>query len=285
MADENEVRVFFERNLPLASKLGGALVGVAFSAATGVPWLGTLASPFFAHNLERVGKELIDRNLAPRQQVRVARAVVVAMDQARRRLDAGEQPRDDEFIAAAGASDRSHAAEVTEAGLMAAMNSSEERKVDFIGSLIAALVFRSDVSPSTAHLLIRLAESTSYCGFLLLRIIGQNTPGHYPSRDTAQGVPHVRGLESLEIEVAELINRGLVTMRDTADASDSYQFSGPESVDPTLLYLTGIGDLLADLAALNDLDWDDPSLQGTLDDLTALARTPSGNSILDGRRF
>ena len=71
MAEEYEVREFFERNLPLAAKVGGAVVGISVGLAAGVPWLGTISSPFIAHTLERAGKELIERRLAPRQQVRV----------------------------------------------------------------------------------------------------------------------------------------------------------------------------------------------------------------------
>ena len=165
---------------------------------------------------------------------------------------------------------------------MAAMNSAEERKVDFIASLMAALVFRSDIDVATSHLLLYLAEQTTYRGLVLLRIISENEPGRFVSRGSGDVMPFSEELTPLAVEVAELINRGLVSMRDAPEAQDSYLFSGHEMVDPSLLYLTAVGRMLYDLTDLKDMSTESVTYSETFEELQRLSQAAPRTTVIDG---
>jgi hypothetical protein len=149
----------------------GNVAGAALSAFAG-PLLGAGAGVAMGEALARVGTEVYDRLLAPRQRARVGGALGAAAARIGERLDAGDVPRADGFFDA-GLDDRPQAEEVLEGALMTAANAWEERKVVPLGRLYANLAFDDSISPRWANYLLRVADSLTYTQLVLLAVLAK----------------------------------------------------------------------------------------------------------------
>jgi hypothetical protein len=162
--------------------VGAELVGAAASGALGFLFAGPFgaagagaAGVVISKTLLEVGDEVCDRILSPREKVRVGAAVAIAADRTQERLKHGDQIRTDDFIN--DGTSRPPVSEVTEGLLLAAQKSYEEKKVPFIGRLLANLNFRPDLSVQSASLLVRLSDQLSYQHLCLLRLCHDNASG------------------------------------------------------------------------------------------------------------
>lgn len=144
------------------SELAGAVVGGALGLIGGPPGVlaGAAGGVVTTRVLKRVGSEIQERVLGPRQRIRAGAAFAYAADEIHTRLAAGEMPRTDGFFA--DDASRSSADELLEGVLTAAADAFEERKVRHYGWLYASLVFDSTVDPLDANYLLRLARGLTY---------------------------------------------------------------------------------------------------------------------------
>jgi hypothetical protein len=164
-----------------------------------ISYAQTLAS------LESVGREVIERHLAPRQVLRAGRAIAIACGKLAEHERNGRTVRNDDFFVADG-EHRSHGQEVAEATLLAAMNSAEERNVDFIASLLANIATDKEIRPQTAHLMIDQAQRLTFRSFIILRIVAEADRHRFPSRSlpASSTVGTTAELEGLALETHEL---------------------------------------------------------------------------------
>ncbi len=270
----------------MAAKLSGGMVGVGTTVMTGNPFLGAASGVALAHTLERVGTEVVERRLAPRQNVRVGRAIVVACIKLKEHQDRGRNPRDDGFFDD-DSGGRSSADEVTEATLLAAMDSAQEQKIDFIGALLANIAVDSGIDVSTAHLLIELANTLSYRAFVVMKIAGDIDAFHFEAR-TGPGKELSEAptaFHPLMIEIYGLSGRGLIEMKDSADSANANVVLGFEEIDPAKMHLSTVGQLLHDNLELSGLDTGSDIYLQTVEQLRGLSRSGGGASALDGGAY
>jgi hypothetical protein len=226
----------------------GQVAGVAVSAVAG-PVVGAGSGALLGDVFARVGLELYDRLLAPRQGARAAGALDVAWVRVEERLKAGDEPRDDGFFDP-GPDGRPDAEEVLEGTLLTAANSNEERKVPLIGRLYANLAFDATVSPGHANFLLRLADRLTYRQLVALGFVAQARSGDY-QRDLA----HIAGS-------GRLPDPGLVAeMNDLSDA----RVLGLRQADGTVISPQGT--------------WDDTGWRPS--NLPQAALTPVGETLHD----
>jgi hypothetical protein len=149
------------------ASIGGALgliggpVGVVAGAAGGV-----LATRAF----RRVGAQLRQRWLDPRQELRLGGAYALAADLVQKRLEAGSTLRSDGFFEPT-TDGRPPAEELLEGVLRAAAEAYEEKKVPFLASMYSSLVFRPDISPAYANSLIQLAADCTWRQVVILAFL------------------------------------------------------------------------------------------------------------------
>jgi hypothetical protein len=153
---------------------GGELAGATAGAALGLcggpvgVFAGAGAGVVVARALKRVGAELQERLLGPRQKVRVGAAFAFAVEEIRRRLDAGERPAHAVWN---GSKQRGEPEELLEGVLLTAGESWEERKVRHLGLLYAFLIFQPyDIA--LGHYLIQLARRLTYRQYQCLALVG-----------------------------------------------------------------------------------------------------------------
>ncbi|MFO1114450.1 MAG: hypothetical protein U1E28_02100 [Beijerinckiaceae bacterium] len=288
MARDEELRRLLERAIAHGSKLAGAFVGITAALKSGQPYLA-LSTPVIATALEEYGKGWIERQLGPRQEARVSRAVTVAVHKINERLSQGQLPRDDGFFDASEGH-RSGVDEITEAALLAAMNSAQEKKVDHIAALMASISFNSDIGLEQGYQLVELAQSLSYRSFVLLKVFGEATTGSFPPRpdDSVAGLS--RDTQSVMVDVFSLTRLSLME-RVTHEGSDDLQVVlGWGEVEPCFVRLSALGRLLYDGLELKSLPLDDGVYVRTMSELNRVAEAgndpPSRvNAAIDGGSY
>ncbi len=284
MAEQPELRAFYERWIPLASKMTGGVLGALTGHYTGMLVAGAMLSPYVAHNLERVGKDVLDRHLAPRQKIRVGRAIMVGAMRIEERRMAGEQMRSDGFFDSVNEG-RSAADEVAEHTLMSAMNAAEERKVDHLGALIASIAMDASIDQATGHQLIRIAERISFRAFALLEMLHKDEARSYDPLSTNGEGETAATVQAVRAELFELSQFGLVEKKNHRAMVRTLAIAGVADIEPSLLYLSSLGRLLRDALELEKLPDDDPVRRRTKRQLAVLMRKGAPGTSLDGGKF
>lgn len=144
--------------------VAGAATGTTLGMLVGGPpgaLLGAATSPVLSNVFKSVGAEINKRYISPREDKRVASVLSYAIQRAEQKIDDGEEVRSDGFFDE-GASDRSTADEVVEGALLTAKREHEERKVEYIGYLVANICFDDSLDGSQCNALIRAAERLSW---------------------------------------------------------------------------------------------------------------------------
>jgi hypothetical protein len=156
---------------------GGDFAGAAVGGAIGVLGGpigivgGAAAGVAVTKAVKRVGAEVQERVLAPRQRERAGRALAVAVGELR---DDRDPPRSDGFFDTRANGERSDAEELLEGVLLRAMNAYQERKVPYMGRFFASIAKRPDISPAYAHVLLRIMDEMTYRQFVALAYLAEN---------------------------------------------------------------------------------------------------------------
>jgi hypothetical protein len=280
-----------ERKERLRSFLGtsgqvvGQVSGAAIALVTGSPLLGSGAGALLGETLERVGLELHDRLLAPRQGARAAGALAVAAVRIGERLEAGDQPRADGFFDP-GEDGRIDAEEVLEGTLLTAANSYEERKVPLVGRLYANLAFDQTVSAAHANFLLRLTDRLTYRQLAILAFFAAAHSGEYQDAlvRISEGGSGPLPAPALILEMEDLSDARLLGLlqNDGSVVAPSATFGGTGWRPSNLLQasLTPLGKKLHDLMGLGQLARDEldavlAELEGQVDAWSLRWRTAS----------
>lgn len=237
--------------------LAGASVGAAIGLIGGPPGaLGGAAAGVAATRLfRRLGSEIHQRSLGPRQRERVGAAFAVAAQLIAMRLKAGETPRSDGFFDASSTG-RPPAEELLEGVLLASADAYEEWKVPFLGKLYAALVFDEGVSRPFANFLIALAQRLTCRQLALMAVIWDGDAAPLAAR-AAQNAPptQIAFSDELGLEVDELERLGLVGRGEPGGTPKrgGATFVDASGLAVTSLTLTGPGKRMYDLMDLRSI--------------------------------
>ena len=138
---------------------------------TGDPIGGALAGSAASEGLRRVTEEISTRYLGDQEKKRVGALVIITADKIRRRLEAGENLRQDGFFTSPLDQESiSDAEQIVERALLAVQRDPEESKILYTGNLITNLCFSSSFDVGMAHQLIKRAEELTYRQLCTLHI-------------------------------------------------------------------------------------------------------------------
>jgi hypothetical protein len=239
--------------LGAGSEIAGGIAGSALTLF--MPGMeGTLASglvtPIVTRTLQKIGGEITQRVLSPREEARIGATFAFAYETIQQNLASGRPLREDGFFESAE-HERAAAEEVVEGVLLAAQRAYEEKKLRYYGRLIGNLAFRPDVDRGQANLLIRLADRLSYRQYCLIALLAQRdtyaVSDMYPDQSR-----HATGMATVGLlnEIRDLYVQGVV------DASGEI-VNNIGDVRPARLRLAGLGELLAALMELGDIPPED----------------------------
>jgi hypothetical protein len=196
------------------TEIAGGAAGVAAALVAG-PLGGVAAGVAATKLLRRVGDELYRRVLGPRQQVRAGAALAIAAAEIAARVKAGEQLREDGlFDKPTGR--RNDAEEIAEGILLAAAGEHEERKVPFLGHLLASIALDAAVSVDEAHFLVQLLESLTYRQLVSLAVLGDESRSMELRRVGAKAeVFNAPAVVAVAAEFSDLVTKGLYAYSET----------------------------------------------------------------------
>jgi hypothetical protein len=165
--------------------------------------------------LKRLGADLHERVLGPRQRIRIGDAFASAADEIKRRLDQGDIPSVGWTEARDG--HRPEAEEVLEGVLLAASDAWEERRVRHIGLLYAELSFLQ-FRPEYAHYIVTVAGRLTSRQMLCLSVLLCEDLGTFKLFEQADVTVLENGLEA---ELDELGQSGLLGFLQADGGSSS----------------------------------------------------------------
>lgn len=198
---------------------GTAMLGSGAGAAVGAV-LGLLGGPggaaiggitgkLIENLISKVGQEISERHLSTREKVRVGAVLVIAAEEIRKRLESGENLRDDSFFDEKQMG-RSDAEEVAESVLLKAQREPEEKKIQYMGYLYSSIVFDPEISVHVAHQLTKVAAELTYRQLCILRFceVKRNFGLLHESYRSQQNF--TRELSAVVSECYDLYRRGLI---------------------------------------------------------------------------
>jgi hypothetical protein len=136
---DTSITNLIEAGAEITGGVAGAAIGLVLAGSPGA-LAGGAAGPLIARAFRKVGVEIKEKMLGTREEIRIGATYTFALERIRRRIEAGEVPRQDGFFEPSEGS-RSAAEEILEGVLLSSQREHEEHKLPYYGNLIANLVF------------------------------------------------------------------------------------------------------------------------------------------------
>ncbi len=257
-AGDDRERTLAVELIQSGEEMAGAAAGAAIGLIGGPAGVvgGAAAGAAIASVLKRVGADIRQRMLGPREEMRMGAAAAFAASTIAATLDAGRQLRDDGFFEERDG-DRPAADEILEGVLQKARDAYEEKKVRLLGTLYANVAFLPEISPQHADHLIALSGALTYRQLVALAIADQQSRGgpllrNAPFRgdDNATAALGLDG-NALVTELWGLYQDGLIS-----DATGSAWISLAD-VNPGAMRPNGSGAVLIQMMALATIPTDE----------------------------
>lgn len=225
------------RLIRTGAEIAGGAVGGALGFIAGGPVGGALlgaAGAAAAAALKHIGDEASQRLLGPREKVRVGGVLAIAAGEIRQRLEHGQSVREDGFFEPKEIG-RSDAEEVAESVLLKSQREPEEKKIPYMGHLLANIAFDPEISAQMGHQIIKIAEQLSFRQMCILKLATVKLS--FALRDSDyrnNGGQFAKGLYQVLYECLDLYHRGLINF------GGEVAF-GPTDVKPASMTLQGLG--------------------------------------------
>lgn len=209
-----------EKLVLAGADIAGAAVGGALGFIAGGAG-GAAGAGVVGVGVTRVLRDVATRFLSDRETTRVGATAAIAISSIKKRLEHGEQLRNDDFFNSK-AGKRSSADEIFEGTLLAARNSHEEKKAQYLGNLFANVAFDGTYIPSEANFHLHVAESLTYTQFVLLQLFS-NGGNWQKLRTSAYGAGaqvHYATISLLH-SIHELCDRNLAVMQKPQETNST----------------------------------------------------------------
>ena len=245
-ADENgNIEQHIDRAIELVSSVAGSTLGLATGEPTSGTLIGTASGKGLEIALKKIKEEILARVLSSREKARALNVLDVAIEEIRRRLEKGERLREDGFFDEKPMA-RSEADEVAESVLLKAQREPEEKKIPYVGYLLASIAFEPQISVHMAHQLSKAAEQLTYRQLCILKLSVVKDDFELRDTDYRGQRPLTSELYHLLHEYMDLYRRELIIFGIGIDS-----VPGLIGVNPRIAGLQGIGHDLFDLMKLS----------------------------------
>ena len=246
--ESNNLKQLFDNYAEIVGGGIGAVLGflasdpimAAFSGAGGAAAAGIL---------KNIGQEFSNRVLSPREDFRVGKVLVITSREIYQRLENGENLRNDGFFDKKPTG-RSDAEEVAEAIMLKCQKEPQEKKIPYMGYLLASIAFDPDISTDMGQQLVKSAEELTYRQFCILKLaVVKNRFGLRGEDYRGQGTIAIE-LSQILYECLDLYHRAYINF------GGEVAF-GPTDVKPGSMIVQGIGAYLYNLMKLSSILDDD----------------------------
>jgi len=230
---------------------GTDIVGGGIGGALGLiegP-LGAIAGGALGVALTHGIKEIVNRQLSNRQEVRVSASTVYILSGITEKLENGEQIRQDDFFE--NDNGRSSAEELFEGIILKCKDQYQEKKIHFLSKIYEKTIFDQNISYETANQILNISESFTYRKICVVAFYGRidnfdrtlilKEP--YCWYETAT---YSLDTEILKQDIFELMNLGILDNNNTMTSTRN-------EIVPNNFKLTEIGEILFSLMDLNEV--------------------------------
>lgn len=242
--NKDRVRSLIQQGSKVAGGAVGAALGFFAAGPAGAAAFGA-AGAAISEALTHIGADVSQRLLGPREKVRVGGVLAISAAKIRERLEAGDQLRSDSFFDERS-DGRSDADEIAESIILKAQRKSEEKKIPYMGNLLANAAFHSWITIPLAQQLAKTAEGLTYRQLVILATIPRLQKSNV--RQSSYRDHGNFGLPLMEVlyEINDLLRRELVAVEGVATL-------GITDIEPNKLIIQGLGTHLHNLMGLNTI--------------------------------
>ena len=229
---DDKIRQLINYGTEIASGAVGGALGFLIGGPVGAV-VGGAGAPVAAITLRSIGQEILERQLGPREKVRVGAAFAIAAADIRQQIKNGESVRTDGFFDKKQTG-RSDAEEVAESVLLKVQREPEEKKIQYMGYLLSSIAFNPQISVHMAHQLVKVAEQLTYRQLCILKLCVVKDKFGLRDKDYRYHGAFKKDLYQVLYECADLHNREYIHFEDDV-------LSGVTNVKPSGMTFQGIG--------------------------------------------
>lgn len=250
--DEEEsnqrIRTLIDGGVEIAGGAVGGALGFLAGGPLGAALLGA-GGTAVARTLKNIGNEVSERLLGPREKVRIGGVLAIAAAEIDERIKQGYKIRDDGFFEEKRKG-RSEAEEVVESILLKCQREPEEKKILYMGRLLANLAFNSEISAELAHQITKAMEQLTFRQLCILKLaVFKDAFGLKKGDYRGQG-SFSKELYQVLYECLDLYFRGFINF------GGEVAF-GPTDVAPGKMTVQGVGADLYNLMQLSTIPDED----------------------------
>ena len=240
------------------TEMFGRGVGAIVSVSLGPPGdpggaaIGAIAGKTIENFIIKGGKEFSARLLSQREEERVVDAIAIATAEIYRRLQNGESHRKDGFFDEKQTG-RSDAAEVAESVLLKTQREPEEKKIPYMGYLLASIAFEPKINVQMAHQLSKTAEQLTYRQLCILKLCAVKDNFGLRDNNYRECTYLKKDLYEVLYECADLHNKEYIHSGLDTITFESNVLSRLRSIVPSNMAFHTIGDYLYNLMKLSQI--------------------------------
>lgn len=202
IAMDDRLRQMIETGVNVLGTTSSAVI----SAVTGNPEFSVGAAALGATDVyKRVGAEIANRLLGPREQARIGGVLALSAEVLREKLDQGCTLRTDNFFDTPS-DGRSEADEILECVLRKAQAEYEEKKLPYYARFWANACISNSFDTAELNFLMKLSEQLTYKHFIIISMLGKIVGSQYTEIENFRYPPHEyeTDKEFLESDTSEI---------------------------------------------------------------------------------
>jgi hypothetical protein len=161
-----KLKLIIDKGSEVGGSVAGATIGFSIAGPAGAI-TGAVVGPLVSAAFRKVGTEISEKIMGPREQARVGATYTLALDKISKMLNDGKEVRDDDFFIAEE-NGRSKSESILEGTFLKARNEYEEKKIKCYSNFLANLSFDSSVSFEKGNALLRILEQLSFRQIIIL---------------------------------------------------------------------------------------------------------------------
>ena len=267
-SQENRIKEIISTGSEMAGTATGSVLGFFMGGPVGAA-AGGATGVAISKTALKVLTDVANRTLSRREEVRIGTVAAFAVEKIQLKLEAGENVRNDGFFSSPKSTERSDAEEVFEGVLLKSKNEHEERKVKFLGNVLANIAFQDGLTIGEANHVLKTVESLTYRQMISLSLFGSQLKlNNIELRDNDYSDAHVSistNTISILQEIFQLNGLGLIDChfrkhQNTGDfqgadiiRGESKALLGWDDIEPKLMRLTTLGEKYYNLMDLREI--------------------------------
>lgn len=254
--NEDKIKFIISTGSEMLGSVTGSVLGFVLSGPAGAA-AGAGAGVAISKISKKVLTDVANRSLSHREEIRIGAATILAVEEIQKKLDAGEQPRNDGFFEPHGNASRSDAEEIFEGVLLKSKNEHEEKKIELLANIFANIAFDSELSVGQANHILQIADNLTYRQMCILSLFQRKAEIEevtLKEDDYREKLEDSLSPETISIlqEIYQLYNFGLLVC-SMSNSNDDKAMVYWGDVEPNRMELTALANRYYQIMGLDEI--------------------------------